>query len=100
MQVRVDANTENHVSVWLYLCKGEYDETLEWPFCADIEIELLNWREDGHHHRHLVHFNEATGRRRAWSSDEERKSINRKRHLYFHRPTLLSLTMHLPTHNT
>ena len=61
MQVNVDANTENHVSVWLYLCKGEYDEALEWPFCADIEIELLNWIEDSHHHRHVVHFNEAAG---------------------------------------
>ena len=53
------SNTENHISVWLYLCKGEYGETLEWPFCADIEIELLNWREDSHHHKHLIHFSEA-----------------------------------------
>ena len=61
MQLRVDANREKHVSTHLFLNKGEYDDTLQWPLYADIEIQLLNWKQDNHHHRFLIHFNETAG---------------------------------------
>ena len=38
-----------HVSVFVCLMKGEYDDILTWPFKCDITIRLLNWREDKGH---------------------------------------------------
>ena len=32
----------SHVSVFLYMMKGEYDDSLKWPFLGDITIQLLN----------------------------------------------------------
>ena len=33
-----------HVSVFVFLMRGELDDDLKWPFCGDITVEL-------HHHR-------------------------------------------------
>ena len=38
-----------HVTMFVYLMKGINDETLKWPFTAEISIRLLNWREDKGH---------------------------------------------------
>ena len=38
--------TGTHVGVCVYLKKGEYDESLKWPFNGEITLQLLNWRED------------------------------------------------------
>ena len=47
-----------HLSLIVSLLKGEYDDQLQWPFNANITIQLLNWSGDyGHkedtipHHR-------------------------------------------------
>ena len=47
MCLRVDANgcdesANSHVSIYVYMMKGEYDEWLKWPFRGDITIQLLN----------------------------------------------------------
>ena len=60
LQIRVRANGEGsgkdtHVSVYVYLLKGENDDMLTWPFKCDITIQLLNWREDKGHVEHAVH---------------------------------------------
>ena len=55
MCLRVEANgllvgKNSHVSVYLYMMRGEYDESLKWPFRGDITIQLLNQvGGDGHH---------------------------------------------------
>ena len=54
MQLNVVANGHSkckgtHVTVFVYLMKGINDETLKWPFTAEISIRLLNWREDKGH---------------------------------------------------
>ena len=55
MCLRVEANglligKNSHVSVFLYMMRGEYDESLKWPFRGDITIQLLNQvGGDGHH---------------------------------------------------
>ena len=41
------ANT--HVSVFLSLMKGEYDEQLKWPLWGEFIIELLSQDGDGRH---------------------------------------------------
>ena len=39
------AGNGTHISVWVFLMRGEYDDSLEWPFSADITIKLVNWRK-------------------------------------------------------
>ena len=48
-----------HVSVYVHLMKGEYDEVLTWPFKCDITIQLLNWREDKGHVKNTIHFDDS-----------------------------------------
>ena len=38
-----------HLSVCVNLMKGEYDDTLSWPFNGTITVQLLNWSSDNHH---------------------------------------------------
>ena len=52
--LNVDANGSGsgkgtHLSVFVVLMKGEYDEELKWPFNANITIQLLNWSDDSNH---------------------------------------------------
>ena len=68
MQLNVYANGDDsqkgsHVSAFAYLMKGEYDDSLNWPFSADITIELLNWREDQNHMKFSFRFPEEQGAR-------------------------------------
>ena len=46
-----------HLSVQAEFMKGEFDDELERPFKGDIQIELLNWREDKNHHSAIICFN-------------------------------------------
>ncbi len=55
MVISIDANGYDeykgtHVSVWVYLMRGEYDDQLEFPFKGTIKFELLNQLEDKNHH--------------------------------------------------
>ena len=55
MLINIDANgyrdnKGTHVSVWVYLMRGEYDDQLEFPFKGTIKFELLNQLEDKNHH--------------------------------------------------
>ena len=62
LQLVVFANGERsckntHVSVCVYLMKGEYDESLNWPFNSEISIQVLNCREDkGHVEKIIPHY--------------------------------------------
>jgi hypothetical protein len=51
MCLEVHCNGKNmdkgsHVSLFVNLIQGEYDEQLKWPFCGEVTIQLLN-QEDG-----------------------------------------------------
>ena len=51
MCLRVTANGQGsgkgtHITVAVYLMKGEFDDRLEWPFRGDITIQLLNQQGD------------------------------------------------------
>ncbi len=61
MKIYVDANGEGcakgtHISVFVFLVKGEYDAVLKWPFIGDITIELLNQLEDKNHFSSILDF--------------------------------------------
>ena len=53
-----DENT--HVSCFINLMPGEYDDTLEWPFQGGVTVQLLNQLEDKNHYKHVIHFNDKT----------------------------------------
>ena len=45
-----------HVTVYVHLIQGEFDNHLKWPFRGDITIQLLNQLEDEEHHSKTIHF--------------------------------------------
>ena len=62
MCVEVYSNGEHsgkdtHVSVYVRLMAGNNDDQLQWPFVGDIDIMLLNWREDKGHHKMTISIN-------------------------------------------
>ena len=44
----------NHISVFLKILLGEFDEILQWPFSGRIVIQLLNQRKDKLHHTQTI----------------------------------------------
>ena len=63
MCLRVDANgagsgTDTHVTVGVYLMRGEYDDNLVWPFRGDVTFHLVNRKVDEGHVELTVHFKE------------------------------------------
>ena len=56
MCLRVGANGDEgtegkgtHISVYVYLMRGDNDDNLKWPFEGTIKVSLLNQLEDGQH---------------------------------------------------
>ena len=45
-----------HVSVYVHLMRGEFDDHLQWPFRGDIPVQLLNQLEDKDHHSMTISF--------------------------------------------
>ena len=59
LELRVDANGDGsskgtHLSLSVYLLKGEYDDQLQWPFNATITVQLLNWSGDNGHEEETI----------------------------------------------
>ena len=59
MCMKVYANGRNkvkgtHVSVYVYLMRGDNDDNLKWPFKGTVKVSLLNQLEDGQHHTKLL----------------------------------------------
>ena len=78
LHLRVDANGDGsgkgtHLSLCVFLLKGEYDDQLQWPFNANITVQLLNWSGDNSHEEETIPHHKApldyrtrvTGRERA-----------------------------------
>ena len=65
MCLRVDANgvgdgADTHMSVFVYLMRGEHDDKLTWPFRGDIAIQLVDQNKDQDHLEHTVEFDDDT----------------------------------------
>ena len=65
MSLHVDANgvgdgKGTHVSCFICLMSGEYDDILEWPFQGEVTVELLNQLEDKNHYKDITEFDEST----------------------------------------
>ena len=48
-----------HVSMFGNLMKGDYDDELNWPFTADMVVDILNWKGDNDHHRVVCEFKDS-----------------------------------------
>lgn len=49
-----------HLSVYVYMMRGENDDDLTWPFCGNIEIQLLNQIGESGHHVQIVDISESS----------------------------------------
>ena len=45
-----------HLSCYVYLMRGDYDDGLEWPFRGTIHIQILNQLKDDQHHSEKITF--------------------------------------------
>ena len=45
---------DTHISVYVRLMAGDYDDQLQWPFTGDFDIMLLNWQEDKGHFKKTI----------------------------------------------
>ena len=78
-----------HVSVYVYLMKGENDDYLPWPFTGKVTVELLNQLEDKNHHSVSTIFTsdkdvsqrvvdeERSSRGRGWSKYISHSNLDR-----------------------
>ena len=76
MCLRVDANGSasgqgTHLSLFVYLLQGEFDDQLKWPFQGNITIKLKNQEEDRDHVIETLYSINAPSRRceRVMSED-------------------------------
>ena len=61
MRLNVLANGDGsgkgtHVSIFVQILKGKYDDTLTWPYKGNVTFEIINWTDDLHHAEEIVHF--------------------------------------------
>ena len=45
-----------HVSVGVQMMKGEYDDSLTFPFRGVFTVEIINWLQDQHHIQGTIHI--------------------------------------------
>ena len=65
MQLRIDANgtqdgKNTHMSVFVYLMKGDFDDELLWPFQGHVTVRILNQLEDSNHYERVIEFPKGT----------------------------------------
>ena len=61
MRLRVYANGHKdgagtHVSVYVQIIQGEYDDTLRWPYTGAVTYEIINWKDDSNQVKRRVDF--------------------------------------------
>ena len=59
LKLRVDANGDGsgegtHLSLCVFMLKGEYDDQLQWPLNANITVQVLNWSGDNSHEEKTI----------------------------------------------
>ena len=55
-----DGGKDSHVSVYLRVLKGLYDDSLKWPVTGSVTCELLNQLNDNNHYKWTFKFQEHT----------------------------------------
>ena len=52
-----------HVSVYVQIIQGEYDDVLKWPYTGTVTFEIINWKDDRRHVKMTVDFGNGCGYR-------------------------------------
>ena len=52
----IEAGHASHLSVVVYVMRGENDHNLAWPFAGEVLLELLNQDEDRYHYKKCLKF--------------------------------------------
>ena len=47
-----------HVSVFVQIIQGEYDDTLTWPYTGTVVLEIINWKDNSDHVKWISDFSE------------------------------------------
>ena len=47
-----------HVSIFTHIMRGQFDDSLQWPFRGSITIQLLNQTEDKNHVEAINHYSD------------------------------------------
>lgn len=58
-----------HVSVFMYMMRGEFDNELKWPFSGSVTVQLLNHRKNGYHKQYDFLFTDAVSANRVLEKD-------------------------------
>ena len=61
-----------HVSVYVRLMRGEFDDLLKWPFCGDITIQLK--KNDPPHYQKITNLNDSLSNKNVCKPTKERNS--------------------------
>ena len=83
MCLQVNANGQGqgkgtHVSTYLHMMRGEFDEGLRWPFHGQVAMQLVDQEEDRDHFYHTFHFTDAVPvEARERQRDRERSKSGR-----------------------
>ena len=85
MCLRVDANgygdgKGTHVSVFVYLTRGEFDDLLKWPFRGDVTIQLK--KNDPPHHQMIILLNDDIPNKYVCKPTKERNDCGWGYHKY------------------
>ena len=65
------AGKGSHVSVFIHIMSGEYDDILGWPVRASFTILILNQIENGNHYRESINFDDSTPDSSSQRKDKE-----------------------------
>ena len=49
-----------HIAISPSIMKGEFDDSLTWPFTGSVTVELLNQLEDKNHYKQIYRYRQAT----------------------------------------
>ena len=65
MCVRIAANGEDegqgtHLSLYIHLMAGKNDDKLSWPFRGEVNIQLINHRDDHDHYEQNIVFDDSS----------------------------------------
>ena len=50
----------SHISLFVHLMCGEFDDQLEWPFRGEVTVQLQSVEKDGRHYKRTVPFDSTT----------------------------------------
>lgn len=64
----------SHMSIFLSLTKGEFDNQLKWPFRGSVTIQLLDQESDSEHYADCITYHDGTPKQVATRVIDERRS--------------------------